>query len=219
MASLEMMLYNKHRGETCLVIGNGPSLKDVPFGFLSRYSSFGANRIYLLLGFTPTYYVCVNPLVRQQFINEIMTLRCPKFMGGGPSVAPDQDIINLRSVNVPLFSYAPLEWIYEGYTVTFVSLQLAYYMGFSTVLLVGVDHRYQFVGEPNEETRYGGADINHFDPSYFSERQWNNPDLERSAEAYRLAKTAFESDGRKIINLTEGTALDVFDCEPLEKWL
>lgn len=212
----EQEFYYKHVGQTCLVIGNGPSLKDVPVSFLQSMPSFGSNRIYLKQGFTPTYYVCVNPLVRQQFADEILALPCPKFLGGGPVVAPGQGVYHLHSVPTPLFSYSPLNWVYEGYTVTFVSLQLAYYMGFKTVYLVGVDHKYSFVGEPNEETRYGGADINHFDPSYFSERQWNNPDLERSEEAYRMAKAAFESDGRKIVNITKGTALEVFEKAELE---
>ena len=60
-------LADKHRGETCLIIGNGPSLNDVPLEFLHKYPSFGTNRIYLKEGFTPTYYCSVNPLVISQF--------------------------------------------------------------------------------------------------------------------------------------------------------
>ena len=58
---------NRHKGETALVIGNGPSLSDMPLGFLTMYHSFGTNRIYLLDGFMPDYYVAVNNLVIEQF--------------------------------------------------------------------------------------------------------------------------------------------------------
>lgn len=213
-----LQLYNKHKDETCLVIGNGPSLKNVPLDFLKKYPSFGSNRIYLLEGFTPTYYVCVNPLVRQQFEKEILGLDCTKFLGGGDPI-PAPDIYSLRSGIAPLFSYSPMHWVYEGYTVTFVSLQLAYYMGFTTVLLVGVDHRYEFVGNPNDQVMAGGVDVNHFDEKYFSDVVWNNPDLERSTEAYILAREAYEPTGRKIINLTPNSALEVFEKGTIEEWM
>lgn len=212
-----MSLYNSRPNETCLVIGNGPSLRDVPTAFLRKYPSFGSNRIYLKEGFVPTYYVCVNPLVRQQYYQEIFALPCLKFLGGGPEIL-EPDCLNIYSVHVPLFSYAPDRWLYEGHTVTFVALQLAYFLGFTTVLLVGVDHRYKFFGKPNEETRYGGVDVNHFDPTYFSNAQWNNPDLQRSEEAYVMAKEAYEASGRKIINITQGTDLKVFEMQPIEAW-
>ena len=33
-------LDGKHTGETCLIIGNGPSLKDVPLDFLKKNTLF-----------------------------------------------------------------------------------------------------------------------------------------------------------------------------------
>ena len=38
---------NSRKGETCLIIGNGPSLANIPLKFLKKYASFGTNRIYL----------------------------------------------------------------------------------------------------------------------------------------------------------------------------
>jgi len=29
-------IYNRHKGETCLIIGNGPSLRNVPLAFLQN---------------------------------------------------------------------------------------------------------------------------------------------------------------------------------------
>lgn len=200
-----------HRGETALVIGNGPSLKSIPDDFLSRYVSFGSNRIYLR--FQPDYYVAVNPLVIAQNRDDITALDCVKFIRGGEGGG-----YPLHSIGRKAFSYEPDKWIYEGYTVTFVSLQLAYWMGFTTVLLVGVDHRYEYDGKPNEQRQMDGDDPNHFDPSYFRGQEWNNPDLEKSTQAYRMARMAYETDGRRVINLTEGSRLDVFPKGSVEEW-
>jgi len=201
-------LYNSRAGETCVIIGNGPSLRDVPDSWLDLYPTFGANRIYLKYP-KPTYYVAVNPLVIEQCKGEItfVVQSDKKFIRENTGFDMEYE---LHSVNVPMFSYNPCDWLYEGYTVTFASLVLAFFMGFDTALLVGVDHRFKYDVEPNEETTLTGEDPNHFDPSYFKGMRWNAPDLEQSEWAYKLAKEAYENNGRQIINLTPNSALDVF---------
>jgi hypothetical protein len=119
----------------------------------------------------------------------------------------------------PKFSLTPLESIYEGFTVTYVCLQLAFWMGFDTVLLVGVDHSYKFNGHPNAVNIAEGADENHFHKGYFSNgTKWHNPDLARSEQAYKMAELTFRQHGRKVINLTEGSKLDVFEKGNLNEW-
>jgi hypothetical protein len=210
---------NKHKGETGIVIGNGPSLSDVPLEFLGFYPSFGTNRIYLLDGFTPDYYVAVTDLVIQQFNDEIRKLECRKFIKEIYTRHLIEDAYPLNSSVTPGFSREPDKWIYEGYTVTYVCLQLAFYMGFETILLVGVDHKFKFEGEPNEVVRSTGADVNHFHKDYFGRGiRWYNPDLYRSMQAYRMANLVFENAGRKIMNLTPGSALDVFEKGDIAEW-
>jgi len=209
---------SKHKGETGLIIGNGPSLKNVPLSFLNKYISFGTNRIYLLDGFEPSYYVSVNPLVIEQSIDKIKELKCYKFL---PKTycSNFENILPLESCAMHCFSMNPAAYIYEGYTVTYVCMQIAYYMGFDNILLVGVDHRFVFDGNPNQEVIGKGDDQNHFHLDYFGEGvRWNNPDLERSEEAYRMAKEVFERDQRRIINLTENSALDIFEKGKIEEW-
>ena len=36
--------------------------------------------------------------------------------------------------------------INEGFTVTSVCLQIAYYLGFGEIVIIGMDHRYQYWG-------------------------------------------------------------------------
>ena len=209
------MLKNKHRGETGIVIGNGPSLRDVTKEQLDRYPTIGTNRIYLK--YNPTYYAVVNPLVISQFWEEIARMPSVKFVRANMS----------RNLGLPLhiltervFSTEPLQMgVFEGWTVTYVALQLAYWLGFETVLLVGMDHRYTFQGDPNQEDIMVGDDPNNFDPRYFKGARWNNPDLKRSEKAYRAAREAFDLAGRRIINLTPDTGTDVFEKGKVERWL
>jgi hypothetical protein len=200
---------NFHQGDTCIVVGNGPSLNDIPLSFLNEYPSFGTNRIYLLNGFSPWYYVATNPLVLSQFLPEIKAMDCIK------KFVPDNwehAIPGSLGMHMRGGRYFSIEGkrIHEGYTVTYVCLQLAYYMGFTRVLLVGVDHSYQYAGHPNEEYVLEGDDPNHFTPEYFTGCAWNNPDLRESELSYTLALLAFNDAGREIINCSTKTQLLVF---------
>ena len=199
--------------KTCVVIGNGPSLRDVPVEFLCRYPTFGANRIYLK--FLPDYYVVINPLVCQQNHDDIQRIQRTKYVRAGMGLEGYQ----LHSSTREPFSFHPLKWVNEGYTVTYVSLQLAYWLGFETVLLVGVDHRYTFDGKPNEKRHMDGDDPNHFDPAYFRGQDWNNPDLGKSESYYRWAREVYRRNGRQVVNLTKGSSLDVFERGRIEEWL
>ena len=209
-------LYQKHKGQECLIIGNGPSLKNVPLDFLKKYPSFGTNRIYLLDDFTPTYYCSVNPLVIGQFTEDIAKIEAPKFLPA--QFCFDESCLPLQSSGIPVFSQDASAWIYEGYTVTFVCMQLAYYMGFDTVLLVGVDHSFKYDGRPNEQRLLDGDDPNHFSKDYFRGVQWNNPDLVRSEHAYKLARAAFEVRHKRIINLTPGTKEQALEKGNIDDW-
>ena len=100
---------------------------------------------------------------------------------------------------------------WEGATVTFVALQLAYHLGFYEVILIGVDHSFATTGPANKLVTATAADANHFDPTYFGPGvKWQYPDLEVSAAAYALARDAFETSGRHILDATVGGQLKVF---------
>jgi hypothetical protein len=101
--------------------------------------------------------------------------------------------------------------VFEGSTVTFVALQIAFHLGFQDVILVGVDHSFTSQGEPNAAVVSDGADLNHFSPAYFGKGfRWQLPDLAASERAYRLAHRAYESAGRRVMDATIGGKLEVF---------
>ena len=55
------------------------------------------------------------------------------------------------------------------------------------------------------------GEINHFHPDYRKEGEvWGLPDLELQERSFRLARTVFEINGRRISNATRGGKLGVF---------
>lgn len=221
---------NQHKGQTALLLGNGPSLKTIPRGLLYKYVSMGSNGIFLaytdkeetvpaLRGFVPEYYVCINPLVLDQ--NKEIILTYPAlalFLRADADIQGDK-IYPIKSIYTPGFYMDPDQGLYEGFTVTYVMLQLAFYMGFTTVLLAGVDWSYQYTGQPNQLNSQVNPEANHYHPKYFVGQEWHNPDLIRSREAYQMAQRAYQADGRKIINLSPGTKLDVFPLGTYDEYL
>jgi len=208
---------NIHQGKRCFIIGNGPSLKNTDISKLRNEITFGMNRIYLAFpewGFDTNYFVSINDLVVEQCAKDISSLSIPKFLSwhSRPHIDIDKNISFLHTTYTgPKFSKNIENRIWEGATVTFISMQLAFYMGFSEVILIGVDHNFKSKGTPNTTVTSQGADEDHFDSRYFGKGfRWQLPDLETSEIGYQLAKEAFEANGRKVVDATIGGKLTIF---------
>lgn len=221
-------LRDQHRGERCFIIGNGPSLNELDLTLLKDECTFGVNAIYTnkeKMGFFPTYYVVEDVFVAEDRKEEINSFHgSTKFFGNYFHYCLDSDdstiwlnvIFDYRNYsNFPNFSTDALRRVWVGGTVSYICMQLAYYMGFSEVILVGFDHSYKI---PNDAIVEGndilstGDDPNHFDSNYFGEgKRWHDPRVDRMELAYRKAREFFELDGRKIMNATAGGKLEVFD--------
>jgi len=102
--------------------------------------------------------------------------------------------------------------LWESATVTYVALQTAFYLGFETVILIGVDHSFVTQGKPNTTIVSEGDDPNHFAPGYFGKGfRWQLPDLDTSELGYHYARRAYEQAGRKVLDATVGGKLTVFE--------
>jgi hypothetical protein len=208
---------DKHSGERCFIIGNGPSLKEMDLSALKDETTFGLNRIYLAFeewGFTTTYHVATNKYVVEQCREDIKNISMPRFTRWEfrDEFKSTPGIVFLRSRNKPGF-YEDIarDGLWEGATVTYVAMQLAFYMGFSEIVLIGVDHNFKSKGEPHKVVVSEGDDPDHFDPSYFGKGfKWQLPDLETSEVAYHMAREAYENAGRSIVDATVGGKLQVF---------
>ncbi len=208
---------DQYKGKRCFVIGNGPSLRDTDMSKLRGEYTFGMNRIYLMfpeLGFETNFFVSINDLVIEQCAQDIQKLKMPKFLAWHARqwMQPADNLFMLHSTYTgPKFARDITKRIWEGATVTYVALQVAFYLGFSEAILIGVDHSFATKGKPNETIVSQGDDPNHFNPKYFGKGfRWQLPDLDTSEIGYAMARQAYEQDGRRVIDATVGGKLTIF---------
>ena len=207
-----------HKGKRAFIIGNGPSLKQTDLTKLKNEFTFGLNRIYLLfpeLGFTTSYFVSINDLVIEQCADEIAALSIPKFIAWHSrryfQRFPDELMFLYTTYTGPKFARDMTRRVWEGATVTNVALQLAFYMGFEKVILIGVDHNFTSKGEANKTVVSTGDDPNHFSTNYFGKGfRWQLPDLDTSEIGYQKAGDAYRKAGREVLDATVGGKLMVF---------
>ena len=209
---------DRFQGQRCFVVGNGPSLQQTDLSQLAGEFTFGMNRIYLAFreyGFKTSCLVSVNDLVLEQCRTDIQDLDLPKFVGwrARSFFEPGENLMFLDTDYTPPadFNADATGRLFEGFTVTYVSLQLAFFMGFTTAILIGVDHNFVTQGPANTVVTSDGDDPNHFAANYFGKGfRWQLPDLEGSERAYQMAKDAYQADDREILDATIGGKLTVF---------
>jgi hypothetical protein len=134
-------LKDRHRGRRAFIIGNGPSLQQTDLSKLRGEFTFGMNRFYLAypeLGFTTSYYLSVNSLVIEQCAQDILALPIPKFISwrsrpyispqGYASVPVSAPLVFLHTTYTgPKFAADARSRLWEGATVTYVAMQLAFH--------------------------------------------------------------------------------------------
>lgn len=211
---------NRYAGQRCFVLANGPSLAKINVAALANEFTISMNRAYLLYeqwGFVPSAYVCVNELVIEQFAADIAGLRTAKFVNFNRRDCFDTHDEQMSFLRFGLhlndyFERDATKVLASGGTVTFACLQLAFFMGFADVILVGLDHSFAETGTPNRTVvRQTERDESHCHPDYFPKGvKWQLPDLHRSEIAYALAREAFERDGRRILDATIDGKCQVF---------
>lgn len=213
-----LTLKDRYKGQPMLVVGNGPSLNVTPLNDFSHVPSIGMNKIDLLFDRTPwrpEMIVCVNNVVAMQHQNMLASSNIPVFLGWKarrllrPENRNRVNYFDLTASNA--FSTNAMEGFGSSATVSYIALQLAYWMGADPVIIFGIDHSFKFEGDKSTYQKREGADVNHFDPNYFkSGAVWGTPDLNQSEIDFTLAHHAFEADGRRVLDATIGGKLDVF---------
>jgi len=216
-------LKNRHLGERVIIVCNGPSLNNTDFSLIKNEICIGLNKIYMgfkTFKFYPKYYVAVNEKVLRQSELKIKGITSVKFLSNRcPELFSSNSLTNIIETQKPheRFCKDISLGLEEGWTVTYAALQIAYFLGFKQVIIVGMDHRFEYQGKPNEAKILHGKDPNHFCSDYFGGGQtWDNPDLEHSEESYLIAKAIFENDGREILDATVNGACNIFNKTTLE---
>lgn len=209
--------HNIHKGKRVFILANGPSLKQMDFGKLKEEITIGMNRIYLLKeenGFLPNYLASIAEKTQLEQFNEDfnkLDITCffPWDYHRKMSKKPNQFFIKGRFS--PKFVTDLTKRIGSGKSVTYACIQIAYYMGFDEVYLIGKDHSYNTDARTGTYFVSDGNESNHFIKGYYkSGMVWDAPDYETEEFVYSISKSAFEKNGRKIFDATINGKLDVF---------
>ena len=157
----------------------------------------------------------INDLVIEQCADEIAALSIPRFIAWHSHrhfrTFPNGTLFLYTTYTGPKFAHDITRRVWEGATVTNVALQLAFYMGFQQVILIGVDHNFTSKGDANKTVVSTGDDPNHFSANYFGKGfRWQLPDLDTSEIGYKKARQAYHHAGREALDATVGGKLTIF---------
>lgn len=221
-----------HKGKRCFVIGTGPSLTIEDLENLKGEITFGSNRIFEIFPKTtwrPTYYVNQDFKLIDKFQEDIKTVDCCRIflpIDTKPNFG-DNDRISyfvLRHKDFypgdADFSTRIHRYMGQGFTVTYGAIQLAYYMGFSEVYLLGIDHNYS-VSLNEKGVPVMKDDVkDYFEGSKASNKGLNLPRIVESTMAYMTArKFADAHEGFTVYNATRGGKLEAFERVNLDEVL
>lgn len=211
---------DKYAGRRCFVVANGPSLKVEDLNKLHDYGeiTFGMNRIYMMFDRTiwrPTYYIVQDPTIIRSCIEEIRGLtKITKVFFKSPgehrydvegAINFDLDYTRVNKYLTPDFYNGDKCTFADGRSVAHTAVQLAVYMGFKEINLLGADCNYSIDNKSINSNSY--PDERMYDPKKIG----LPPDIEYMFRMYTSSKEYATRHGIRIQNATRGGKLEIFD--------
>jgi hypothetical protein len=222
---------NIGKNKRIFLVGNGPSLNDMKLDLLDREYSLAMNRISLIYPKTkwrPTYYIfsssnCHDHRWGKEWSDSIVEAssedkttpiiwrKYKKEIESRSGLLPEKTVYLDSLSENPVgsegaFSINAEQRIDKSGTTMNVALQLAYYMNFSEVYLIGCDSNWSTA--TNTKT-FG--DPNHFDSSYHAYIGDGQHEFNRMNGTHLRAKPEFDKAGIKIINAGLNSAITAYD--------
>lgn len=219
-------IHNTHMGESCFVIGNGPSLSSADLSVLKERGipCFAVNRIFKIFSQTdwrPTYYVSTDHVLVRDILDEVNSLPL------GEKFVPLQNKYyhNIKIMGAHYFFRNDLrendqpggfgldctEQVNMRGTVTIACIQLAAHMGYRHIYLLGVDHNFDKIITESGEVIVDPSVSNYFCEGY--DDDVSNEvvhDLGTTTRSYMDVQEYYPKHGVEIINATRKTKLRVF---------
>lgn len=225
---------NIHKGKRCFIVGTGPSLNVNDLEMIKDEISFTVNtgyKAYERTNWRANYYVIMDESTRAaNFLQEVISdennfesIFCSAFIGAhlknkkvnllptdAASVFMFDTLWNKicpKAFPIAQYSSDIAKKVYCGKTVIYACIQIAAYMGFSDIYLLGVDCDYDKTIIHSELTRYDISDTDKkrvVKSGVLMRRQFN--ELAKILPKYKV----------KVYNATRGGALEAFPRVNLE---
>ena len=226
-------IHNTHLGESCFVIGNGPSLTAADLTALhdNHIDTFAVNRIFKIFPDTPwrpTYYVSTDAVLIRGILDEVNAMPVPdkfiplqnRYYLGVKVRGAHHFFRNDRRENDPPggFSLDCADQVNMRGTVTIACVQLAMHMGYRHIYLLGVDHSFDRVVTETGEVVVDPSVRNYFCAGYDDDvKDEVRHDLGTTTRAYRDLRRFCDANGVKVINASRQTKLDVFETASFDE--
>lgn len=215
-------IYKRHDGDRCFIICTGPSLTVNDLELLRNEYTIGVNSIFMAYSETdwrPTYYVAVdyfhlNEMIKRETRNINRLCYGEAFVHSKIKINTQRDIvfpclINYANHNSKRIRKSDFRMstdvdvcLYDCFTVTNAAIQIAIYMGFKEIYIIGADCDYSQSKMHFIETEIDKNDRN---------ADWLPNATELSIQGYMAAKKFAESMDVNIYNATRGGKLEVFE--------
>jgi hypothetical protein len=230
-------LHNKYTDRRCFIMGNGPSLNKMDLELFGDEYVWGANKCHLLfdrISWRPAFYTAIDKRVVPDMAVDIgglvsdlptTTFFFPAWFRQQWVLRSAENLywyheVKLDENNLPdgAFTRDASAWVSTSLTVTVAALQLAVYLGFNPIYLIGCDTSYSVpstvrfeLGNQDSIVSTADDDPNHFDPRYFGKgSKWSDPHVELMIFHYVQAKAVCDSLGVTVFNATVGGNLEIF---------
>lgn len=228
--SLLKKMHNRYEGKRCFILGNGPSLKAEDLDLIKDEYTFASNRIYKIFEQTdwrPSFFGMMDEEVAQSegVIESINRIDCKVkfFLQEGwyafHKAKGRKCYIHAwygrKWLENPQFSEDLTKGVYCIATVTYMLLQVAAYLGFSEIYLLGVDNSYGIERDRNGRIIKKEGQKNYFGIQDDKEKKNVGASWE-SDIAFEYAEKYSRKHGFRIFNATRGGTLEAFERVQLE---
>lgn len=219
---------NKHKSQRCFLVGNGPSLTMSDLEMIKDEITFGCNLIYKVFDsveWRPTY-ICLSDLIFARTIAEDLSelnialftnYTAYRLMKTKPSSAVYVNKISSEKYYVRgnIMNY----YVPSASTVMTFMIELAMYMGFSEIYLIGVDCTHSFFNARHFTDNYLDNSMKKLEKQrilrkFSGERNKEKIDeltQDRAIFAYSKLAQYADKKGYKVYNATRGGMLEVFE--------
>lgn len=214
-------------GKRCFIIAMGPSLLEKDLIRLKNEYTFGMNSIctlYESIDFKPTYYG-----IQDKYVFDDLKQMLYEYYLGNDRVFISDRIARNKKID-PKWTVFPLNYaynayarwfkndykvkasddafkvVYDGFSITISLIQIAIYMGFCEIYLLGADCSF------DKANLHFGNYTGIIDPTLDTAYQ-------RNIAGYKGVKELAESKGVKIYNATRGGCLEVFERVSIDEVL
>jgi len=179
-----------HKGKRLFILASGPSLKSLDLSRLERRIVMGMNRSFLT--YPKTHYHCVmDHRLFELYEKELHETRYLFTLQDRPWGIP------MELLGSEGFSWELEKGVYSGYTISYVALQVAVYMGFQEIYFLGLDLKHE------------GTNTHFFGHDFHSENH-ETTEFPKMEKMLTYAATSLKDSNVQVFNCSPVSTLTCF---------